>query len=70
MAQKDQRHLSKIHVDEALVNYLEEVFPDRCPDFDTTEREVCFKAGQVSVVRMLRHHLERQQQNILKGEII
>lgn len=60
----------KIIIDENLIKFLEEIYPDRCPDIDLPDREVWFRAGAVSVVRMLKHHHNRQQQNILKGEII
>ena len=41
-------------IDEALVRVLAEQFPDVAPDIDWSDREIMFKAGQVSVVRWLR----------------
>ena len=41
-------------IDEALVRVLAEQFPDMAPDIDWSDREIMFKAGQVSVVRWLR----------------
>ena len=38
----------------SLVVYLEETFPDRAPDLYLDEKEVWYRAGQVSVVRKLK----------------
>lgn len=68
---KEKHHIpSKIIIDETLIKFLEEIYPDQCPAIDLSDREIWFRAGAVSVVRLLKHHHERQQQNILKGEII
>ena len=36
-------------------------FPDQAPDMDLSEKEVWFRAGQVSVVRWLAAKLDEQQ---------
>lgn len=36
-----------------LVVYLDEMFPDKCPDLKESEREIFYKAGQRSVVNHL-----------------
>lgn len=41
-------------VDAALVDALERVFPDRCPDPHLTEPEIRQRIGEVRVVRFLR----------------
>lgn len=51
-----------IKISNDLVNYLEEVFPDRMPSSKTTERELWVKAGQVEVVRFLRDLKEREEE--------
>ena len=38
----------------SLVVYLEQTFPDRAPDLYLPEKEVWYRAGQVSVVRKLK----------------
>jgi len=48
-------------VTKALLVRLEQIFPDRCPDLNTAEREIWFKAGQINVVSYLRVEYERQQ---------
>lgn len=45
----------------ALIEKLELIFKDCCPELNTAEREIWFKVGQVSVVKYLRVEHERQQ---------
>jgi hypothetical protein len=40
-----------------LVNQLDGMFPDVCPDPMLDAREIAFRAGQVSVVRYLKDQL-------------
>ena len=47
---------------EQLVAALAAQFPDRAPDLDWGDKEVWFKAGQVSVVRWLAAKLEEQEE--------
>ena len=48
-------------INEALVRELAEQFPDRAPDLDWSDKEIMFKAGQVSVVRWLTQKLLDQE---------
>lgn len=48
-------------VSERLLVFLREKFPDVSPSLDWPEREVWFRAGQVSVVKRLAAELERAQ---------
>jgi hypothetical protein len=50
-------------IDERLVAALATEFRDQAPDLDMTEKEVWFRAGQVSVIRWLASKLEDQQEN-------
>jgi hypothetical protein len=52
-------------VTERLVTGLEELFPNTRPELSETDREVWFKAGQVSVVQFLRDVHERQKESHL-----
>lgn len=54
-------------VDEALLDYLERMFPDRCPNLEDDENTVWFKAGAASVARHLRAVHEQQNENILEN---
>ena len=49
-------------IDERLVAALGAQFPDVAPDVSMTDREIMFRAGQVSVVRWLVSKLEEQEQ--------
>ena len=55
-------------IDERLVAALATEFPDQAPDLSWPEREIMFKAGQVSVVRWLARKMEDQQQGLLDAE--
>jgi hypothetical protein len=37
-----------------LIDELEELFPDQFPDYQLSDKEISFRAGQVSVVRFLK----------------
>ena len=50
-------------IEEALLKRLEEVFPEKCPDLDDSDRLIWLMVGQRSVVRMLRSvYLEQQEE--------
>jgi len=49
-------------IDERLVAALATQFPDVAPDISMSDREILFRAGQVSVVRWLASKLEQQQE--------
>jgi len=51
-------------VSPALVEALEELFPDRCPKLHASDREVWYHAGEAHVVEFLRMKLEEQKENI------
>jgi len=52
-------------IDERLVAALAAEFPDRSPELQWSDREIMFRAGQVSVVRWLLQKLEDQQTNVV-----
>lgn len=54
-------------VDEDLLDYLERMFPDRCPKLEDDQNTVWFKAGAASVARHLRAVYEQQNENILEN---
>jgi hypothetical protein len=49
-------------VTEEFIKALERHFPDRCPELSDPDRNVWFKAGQVSVVRFLKRVFEEQHE--------
>ena len=56
-------------INEALVRELAEQFPDRAPDLDWSDKEIMFKAGQVSVVRWLAQKLLDQETEAITMEL-
>ena len=55
-------------ISERLVAALATKFPDQAPGLDCPDREVWFRAGQVSVVRWLASKLEEQQNGPFETE--
>jgi hypothetical protein len=53
------------HIDPKLVEALEKLFPNICPNLLDTEREVWYKAGASSVVTFLAEVLRRQSESIM-----
>jgi hypothetical protein len=43
-----------------LLEELDELFPDQFPDYQLSEKEISFRAGQVSVVRFLKEKLSSE----------
>lgn len=56
-------------IDERLVAALATEFLDQAPDLAWNEKEVWFKAGQVSVVRWLTSKYQDQQENGLAVDL-
>ena len=48
-----QKKIKTPLISEELINYLEQLFPDKCADLKDTEKEVFYKSGQRSVVNHL-----------------
>ena len=51
-------------IDERLVAALAAEFPDRSPDLEWSDKEIMWRAGQVSVVKWLAMKLEEQQDDM------
>ena len=49
--------IKKPRISEEVIKYLDELFPDKWPNLEETEKQVWFKAGQRSVV----NHLIKEQ---------
>jgi hypothetical protein len=52
-------------IDPATVEWLDALFPERCPDPADSERAVWMAVGARQVVRKIRSIMEAQQKNIL-----
>jgi hypothetical protein len=49
-------------VTKQLIERLQELFPDRCPRLDESDRNVWYKSGQAAVVRFLESVHKDQQE--------
>ena len=52
-------------IDQRLVAAMAAEFPDQAPSLDWSDREIMFKAGQVSAVRWLAMKYQEQQEDML-----
>lgn len=50
------------YIDLDIIKYLEELYPDKCPDLSMEEKLIWFSAGQVSVVRHLKDQYNLQEE--------
>ena len=42
---------------ERIIDDLDEQFPDKYPDHTLSDKEIAFRAGQISVIRLLKQNL-------------
>lgn len=50
-------------IEKALIDRLEELFPERCPEETWTDRQIWIYVGQRNVVRMLQSiYIEQQDE--------
>ncbi len=52
-------------IDEAIIRRLNELYPEKCPDIDTPDRNIWFYSGQRSVVKMLESVYNEQNTNTI-----
>lgn len=55
----------KPQITDGLLQYLERVYPDKCPEPNETDREIWMNRGAVGVVRHLRMLHKEQRENML-----
>jgi len=53
----------KPRINQEVIKYLDELFPDKCPNLEDNEKQVWFKAGQRSVVNHLIKEIKQQEEN-------
>ena len=51
-----------------FIEWLDNLYPERCPDINDSEREIWMKAGERRLVRSLISKLKSTEQKELKGE--
>lgn len=50
------------YVEPEILQYLDELYPDKAPDLSMEEKLIWFTAGQVSVVRHLKEQHRLQEE--------
>ena len=58
-----QKKIKTPLISEELINYLEQLFPDKCADLKDTDKEIFHKSGQRSVVNHLIEQFKIQGEN-------
>ena len=58
-----QKKIKTPLISEELINYLEQLFPEKCADLKDTEKEIFHKSGQRSVVNHLIEQFKIQGEN-------
>ena len=53
----------KPRISEEVITYLDDIFPDKCPNIEDSEKLVWFKSGQRSVVNHLIKENKQQEEN-------
>jgi len=43
---------------EKMIDDLDERFPDKFPDHTLSEKEISYRAGQLSIIRLLKENLK------------
>ena len=57
-------------ITDELIQALDQVFPNRCPDLSLTDREVWYRAGERSVVNYLIEQQKRQKETMLNNKVL
>ena len=56
-----------LHDIPTFIEWLNALYPEKCPNPDNTEREIWMKAGERRVVNHLINKLNRTEDTVLKG---
>ena len=54
-------------ITEDLLKFLDETFPERCPNPEHTDRQIWMQVGQRSVVKFLQRIYEEHNENLLES---
>lgn len=57
-------------ITDELIQALNAVFPNRCPDLSFSDREVWYRAGERSVVNYLIEQQKRQKETMLNNKVL
>jgi hypothetical protein len=45
-----------------LIDTLETLFPDKCPDINDSDRKIWIDAGQQKIIKFMKHQFKLQQE--------
>lgn len=51
-------------IPEQLLEWLQQLYPSKCPTLDMTDRDIWFYAGSRAVVEKLQNHFDSQQKRL------
>jgi len=54
-------------ISKALVDWLDRLFPDRCPNPNMSDRDVWIAVGRADVVRKLKYEHEQQAARVMES---
>ena len=54
------------HVSKELLEYMNQIFPDRCPDITDPDRKIWVNVGKRETFNHFQRLYKKQQDNILK----
>jgi len=57
-----KKEIPKPIINQELIDYLDNIFPEKSADLKDTEKEVYFKGGQRSVVNHLINQKQQQEE--------
>lgn len=71
----DSNMLRKAHerfppISQELIDALDQLFPDRCPEESHSDRKIWMARGSVEVVRLLKRIKEAQDATLLDRQIL
>lgn len=55
------------NIPEDLLKFLDETYPERCPDPQSSERQIWMQVGARSVVRHLKRLYQEQNDNLMES---
>lgn len=57
------------YISQDLMEFMEDLYPERCPDPQWSDREIWMRVGERRVVRALKRIFDEQNRNILEEPI-
>jgi hypothetical protein len=61
-----KKPLVEPHVSKELLEYMNQMFPDKCPDVTDTERKIWVNVGKREAFNHFQRLFKKQQDNIIK----